>query len=108
MTHLTIYTVIIVDETDKSEFKMCSFSVFAIGSMESVPVWQTQNNNHAYNLEIQFEMGILENQNIYFVVWSPHGLHSEKVQFDADLFKHGVSGEWCEEDDGWSKKSGQL
>ena len=42
--------------------------------------------NHAYYYQVQLQMGVCEVQWGYFVVWTPLGLYTEKIVFDATFF----------------------
>lgn len=48
----------------------------------------TLKRSHMYYYQMQMQMGVLEKKWGYFVVWTPTGLHCEKVEFDESLFNN--------------------
>ena len=43
---------------------------------------------HAYYYQVQLQMGVCEVQWGYFGVWTPLGLYTENIVFDATFFCH--------------------
>lgn len=47
----------------------------------------TLSTKHDYYYQVQMQMGILQRQWCYFVVWSPQGMTANKIQFNKDFFE---------------------
>ncbi|XP_041862020.1 uncharacterized protein LOC121652935 [Melanotaenia boesemani] len=46
----------------------------------------TMSKKHAYYYQVQMQMGVLQREWSYFVIWSPKGMIVKKILFDKDFF----------------------